>query len=244
METLGRFSFFALRVMSVVPGALLRPGPVMAQCVRFTGGSLVMVLVIGLSLGVVAWMHLGGVLRRFEIENLLPALLMLAVVVEFGPVSVGLIAAARLAAGIAAELAAMKVTEQLDALELMGVPVARRLLAPRVLACALVLPPLTVLMDYSALVGSFAAERLGGELTWTLYWRFAIDRLTPMEAILATAKTAVFGLLVGLLGCWHGVRAAASTDAVGSSATRAVVASTLSVLVGNVLLVRAIQLAT
>lgn len=216
----------------------------MGQCARFVVGMLPIVLIIGVSLGLVAWMHVGAILHRFDSEQLLPTLLAVAVVLEFGPVSVGLLASSRLAAGLAAETAAMKATEQIDALRCLGVDPTFRLLAPRVAACVLVLPPLTVAIDYAAVCGSYAAEWLGGGLTWSLYYQYALEQLHLREAVLATGKTAIFGLLVGLVSCWYGMESESSTEAVGRASTRAVVAATLAVLISNVFMVRIIQLLT
>lgn len=244
LEQIGHFTVFSLRVIADLAFQLVRPRATLAQCARFVVGMLPIVLIIGVSMGLVAWMHVGAILHRFDSEQLLPTLLMVAVVLEFGPVSVGLLAASRLAAGLAAEIAAMKATEQVDALRCLGVDPAVRLLAPRVAACILVLPPLTVAIDYAALCGSYAAEWLGGGLTWSLYYQYSLDQIHVREAALATCKTALFGLLVGLISCWYGMQAESSTEAVGRASTRAVVAATLAVLVSNVFLVRIIQLVT
>ena len=244
LDRIGRFSLFAAHVAWVVPRSLLRPSLILIQLARFTIGSLPVVLIIGFSLGLVTWMHLGQLLARFESQTLLPSVLMVAVVLEFGPVSVGLLAASRLAAGLAAELSAMNTSEQIDALRSQGVDPYVRLFAPRVIACALVLPPLAIIVDYSALLGSYLAEMLGGDLSWTLYRESAIEHLSVLEAALATAKTIVFGLLVSLISCWQGIQAERSTEAVGQAATHAVVLSTVAVLVSNVFLVRLIQIAT
>lgn len=242
LEQVGRFALFSLRVLADVPFLLIQPRTTVAQFGRFIIGTLPIVVIIGISLGLVSWMHVGSILQRFDSEQLLPTLLMVAVVLEFGPVSVGLIAASRLAAGLAAEIAAMKATEQIDAVRVLGVDPYVRIFAPRVLACVLVLPPLTVAIDYAALVGSYAAEWLGGGLSWELYYQYALDQSYLGEAILATFKTTVFGLLVGLVSCWYGMHAESSTEAVGLASTRAVVGSMLCVLISNVFLVRAIQL--
>lgn len=241
---IGLFTAFGLRTAIELPVMLVRPRLLLVQLARFAAGSAGIIAIAGLSLGLVTWMHLGQVLGRFDVQSLLPSLLMVAVVLEFGPVAAGLVAAGRIASGLAAELAAMKTTEQMDALQCLGVSPYRRLIAPRVFGCCLVLPLLTILLDYTAFFGSFLAERVGGDLSWALYRQYALEHLRSTEALLATAKTLVFGVLVGLLACWSGVTAPPSTEAVGAAATKAVVWSTVAVLVSNVFLVRLIQLVT
>ncbi|MGL5094579.1 MAG: MlaE family ABC transporter permease, partial [Planctomycetia bacterium] len=166
VESFGRFVAFSFAATLALPAALLRPLPLLVQIERFIGGATPIALVVGAAVGLVAWMHLGGLLARFDGAVLLPTVLLLAVATEFGPVSVGLVAASRLSSGVAAELAAMNNDEQLDALRCLGVSPLHRLIAPRILAAMFVLPPLTVAVDYAALLGGFAAETLGGGLPW------------------------------------------------------------------------------
>src|SRR5204863_4724768 len=137
-----------------------RPAELLRQLYHVLLGALPLALVAGLALGVVIWMHLRGMLFRLNPEyvRLLPQALALAVVLEFAPIGAGLIVAGRSGASLGAELGAMRLTEQIDALEVLGLPAIRQLIAPRVLACVLTLPLLTVFMDYLAVAGSFFAE--------------------------------------------------------------------------------------
>ncbi len=242
LEQAGRFTAFAVEAATALPAALRRPGLVAEQFARVLLGSLPMVVVAGAALGVVAWLQIRGLLFNFQSVSLLPSALALAVVWEFGPVSAGLIAAGRVGAGLGAELGAMKITEQIDALRMLAVSPLRRLVAPRVLACLCALPLLAVLIDYVALLSSFAAEALGGNLTWTQYRLECLRYLRLVDVIPATLKTVVFGFLVGVTGCWCGLQAGHGTEEVGRASTRAVVLATLLVLVSDVILVRIIQL--
>jgi phospholipid/cholesterol/gamma-HCH transport system permease protein len=136
----------------------------------------------------------------------------------------------------------MRLTEQIDALEVLGVSAVRALVAPRVLACILALPLLTVVMDYLALVGSFAAEYVTSGVTWLQYQTACLAGLRFQDTLLATLKTVAFGYLIGVAGCYFGMTASGGTEGVGRAATRGVVLATLSVLIANVALVRLIQL--
>lgn len=239
----GDFVRFFLAVIRRLPAAATRPALVLQQAARAVGSAAPLAAMVGFCLGAVAWLHAGLMLKRFEASAWLPTVLMTAVVLEFGPIAVGLLAASRLASGLAAELAAMKATEQIDALQLLGVCPVLRLAAPRTLALVAVLPPMTVLVDYASLGGGLAAELAAGDLSWQLFVRQGIENLRFAEMTLATLKTAVFGLLVATAACWQGLRCEPDTAAVGAAATKAVLWSTLAVLVANVFLVRAIQLA-
>ena len=135
----------------------------------------------------------------------------------------------------------MRITEQIDALEVLGQSPLRVLVGPRVLACMLTLPLLTILIGFLAIGGSYLAEAVGGTMTATRYREECLHDLTLAKVIPANLKTTVFGYLVGVTGCFFGMRATGGTEGVGHAATRGVVVSTFLVLIANVILVRVIQ---
>ena len=181
-------------------------------------------------------------LERFGAAQYLPQALALAIVLEFAPTGAGLIVAGRSGASLGAELGSMRLTEQIDALEVLGLSPFRLLVAPRVLACMLALPLLTVFIIYCSLAGSFAAELAGGNLSWLEYRNQWLRSLHLADVLPATLKTVVFGYLIGVTGCFFGMRAQGGTEGVGRAATRGVVVSTFLVFASNVLLVRLVQL--
>lgn len=242
MEALGYFCHFALRALGALPGALFRPSELGRQLYAVLVGALPLAAIAGVSLGIVVWLHLHGVLKRFGAEAVLPQALALAVVLEFAPTGAGLIVAGRSGASLAAELGSMKLTEQIDALEVLGLSPLRELVAPRVLACIVALPLLTVFVIFLALGGSFVAEMFGGTLTPLGYWNACRSELLLGDVLPATLKTLFFGYLIGVTGCWYGLTADGGTESVGRAATRGVVGSIFLVLASNVLLVRLIQL--
>jgi phospholipid/cholesterol/gamma-HCH transport system permease protein len=136
----------------------------------------------------------------------------------------------------------MRLTEQVDALEVLGISPLRMLVTPRVLACMLALPLLTMFIIYFALAGSFVAEMLGGGLSWLQYQNEWLRGLRLADVVPATLKTILFGYLIGVTGCYFGMAAHGGTEGVGRAATRGVVVSTFLVLAANVFLVRLIQL--
>jgi phospholipid/cholesterol/gamma-HCH transport system permease protein len=136
----------------------------------------------------------------------------------------------------------MRLTEQIDALEMLGLSPLRELVAPRLLALMMALPLLTVFIAYLALGSGYAAEALGGSLSWTQYRTETLRVLALSDVVPATLKTAVFGYLIGVAGCYRGLNATGGTEGVGRAATGGVVVSIFLVLVANVLLVKVIQL--
>lgn len=244
LENLGHFTHFALQCLWEALVALKRPRELGRQLHPVLIGALPLASVAGIALGVVIWMHLRGVLARVggpEAVRLLPQALALAVVLEFAPIGAGLITAGRSGASLGAELGSMRLTEQIDALQVMGLAPMRTLVGPRVLACILALPLLTIFIAYLAIAGSFSAEALGGTMTWTQYQAACLRGLRMEDVVPALLKTAVFGYLVGVTGCYFGMHASGGTEGVGRAATLGVVRSTLLVLASNVLLVRLIQ---
>ena len=135
----------------------------------------------------------------------------------------------------------MRVSEQIDALEVLGVSPARRLVGPRVLACVLAVPLLHVLIAATALGSGFVAELATGSTTYLKYDTAAVRELVLEDVIPAGLKTLVFGLVVGVTGCFIGMNAREGSEGVGRAATDSVVACSLLVLLTDVLLVLLIK---
>jgi phospholipid/cholesterol/gamma-HCH transport system permease protein len=243
LENCGRFIHFAGRSLAAAVAVPARPGEFFRQLYVVLVGALPLGLVAGFALGVVVWIHLHGVVERPYIHKV-PEYLALAVVLEFAPLGAGLVVAGRSGASLGAELGCMRLTEQIDALEALGVSPLRRLVGPRVLACTVALPLLTIYIAFIALAGSFLAEMLGGTLSWTQYQGDLLRGLEKAKAVPAALKTTVFGYLIAVTGCYFGMNATGGTEGVGVAATRGVVVSTLLVLISNVVLVKLIQVAT
>ncbi len=243
LENLGRFVHFAGRAFVAALLSIRRPGELLRQFYFIHVGALPLSSVAGLALGVIIWMHLHGVLLHFGPGNLqiLPQALTLAVVLELAPMGAGLILAARSGAGLGAELGSMQITEQIDALEVFGSSPMSTLVGPRVLACMMSLPLLTVKIAFLAVAGGYLAEYLGGTMLWREYQNACLSGLRLGDVVPATLKTVVFGYLVGVTGCYFGMSAHGGTEGVGQAATRGVVYSTFLVVVSDVLLVRMIQ---
>lgn len=243
LARIGDWAYFTARGAIAAATALPRPGLWAKPLYGVLIGGLPLALVTGLALGVVIWIHTRGVLERTGsgAVELLPTFLAAAVLLELAPLGAGLIVAARTGASLGAELASMRVGEQVDALELLGVSPMRRLVGPRVLACVLAVPVLHVLIAAIAIGSGFLAESFAGNTTWLGYQAAVLRELRLHEVVPAGMKTLVFGGLIGCTGCFVGLTAHGGSEGVGKAATDGVVACVLLVLAADVWLVGAIQ---
>jgi phospholipid/cholesterol/gamma-HCH transport system permease protein len=244
LENLGRFTHFAARALLAALAAPARPGTLLTQFYQVLLGVLPLGLVAGLAVGAVLFLQLHGIFQRFEAEQYLPQAMALAVVLEFAPIGAGLILAGRAGASLGAELGSMRLTEQIDALETLGLSPLRYLVGPRVLACMLTMPLLTVFVAYLAIAAGLLGDAALGTMSARQYLNETVRVLTLQDALPAILKTVVFGYLIGVTGCYHGMTAYGGTEGVGRAATRGVVVSIVLVLVSDVVLVRVIQLLT
>jgi phospholipid/cholesterol/gamma-HCH transport system permease protein len=200
--------------------------------------SVPLIAASGFAVGAVLSMHTRASLERFGAESLIPAGLALALVRETGPLTTGLLLSGRVAAGIGAELGAMKVTEQIDALEAVAVDSFRYLVVTRVLACILALPLLTTLMNFTGIIGGFVAETVISGMSFQMYFRTAFTYIDVEDYIPATLKTMVFGFLIATIACYLGFNTERGTEGVGQASTRSVVLASIAIILSNVVLVK------
>jgi phospholipid/cholesterol/gamma-HCH transport system permease protein len=194
----------------------------------------------GFAVGIVLSMHTRASLERFGAESLIPAGLAIALVRETGPLTAGLLLSGRIGAGIGAELGAMKVTEQVDALEASAVDSFKYLVVTRVVACVIALPILTALMDFTGIFGGFLAETAITGMSLRLYFQNAFSAIEFSDYIPATLKTAVFGFIIATMASYLGLNTSRGTEGVGQASTQAVVYSSIALIATNVVLVRLI----
>jgi phospholipid/cholesterol/gamma-HCH transport system permease protein len=194
----------------------------------------------GFAIGVVLSMHTRSSLERFGAEAMIPAGLAFALIKETGPLTCGLLMSGRVGAGIGAELGAMKVTEQIDALEAVAVDSFKFLAVTRIIACVVAMPLLTAILDFCGIVGGFVAEATISGMSWDLYFRRAFSLIGFDDFVPATLKTAVFGLIIGTVACHLGFTTTRGTEGVGQASTRSVVLASILIIVSNVVLVKMI----
>jgi phospholipid/cholesterol/gamma-HCH transport system permease protein len=240
LERIGHFVHFALLSLPAAMLAVRRPRELLRQLHVVLIGAMPLGLAAGFSLGIVVWIHLHEVVTEFV--HKVPEYLALAVVLEFAPLGAGLVVAGRSGASLGAELSSMKLSEQIDALEVMGLSPMRQLVGPRVLACMIALPVLTVYIGIIAITGSYLAEMIGGGISSTQYQNDIWRGLAQGKFVPSTLKTVVFGYLIAVTGCYTGMNADGGAEGIGKAATQSVVGSILLVLLANVLLARMIQI--
>lgn len=236
----GEASLFALRALRelVLPPFEFRE--TVRQLYELGLRSAPLIAVSGLAVGVVLSMHTRASLERFGAEALIPAGLAIALVRETGPLTAGLLLSGRIGAGIGAELGAMRVTEQIDALEASAVDAFRFLVVTRVAACVIALPILTTIMNFSGMMGGFLAETAITGMSLSLYFDRAFTLIDMTDYIPATVKTMVFGFIIATISSYLGFTTESGTAGVGRASTRAVVLSSILIIMSNVVLVRLI----
>jgi phospholipid/cholesterol/gamma-HCH transport system permease protein len=202
--------------------------------------SVPLIATSGLAVGVVLSMHTRASLERFGAEAMIPAGLGMALVRETGPLVTGLLLSGRIGAGIGAELAAMKVTEQIDALEATAVDSFKYLVVTRVIACMISLPLLVTVMNFTGIIGGWLAETMLTGMSMSWYFGQAFSFIQFTDFIPATLKTVVFGFLIAIISSYLGFTTTQGTEGVGRASTRSVVISSIVLITVNVVLVRLI----
>jgi phospholipid/cholesterol/gamma-HCH transport system permease protein len=204
--------------------------------------SLPLVGTTGLMIGLIIAIQSRPVLARFGAEMYVPAMVSISVVRELGPLLTALMVTGRVGSGISAELGSMRVTEQIDAIEVSGINSFRLLVVTRVIACTLLLPLLTGIVDVLALLGAFVAALTEANVSARLFFHSAVYSLWLRDIIPAIMKTMVFGLIIGVIGSKQGYTVTGGTAGVGHASTNAVVIASLLILFTDMVLAKLIVL--
>jgi phospholipid/cholesterol/gamma-HCH transport system permease protein len=203
--------------------------------------SLGLVTVTGFIMGLVLTIQSRPTLARFGAESWLPGMVAISIIREIGPVITALICAGKVGSGIGAELASMKVTEQIDAMEVAGTNPFRYLVVTRVLATLLMIPLLVIFADTVGLIGSYIGVNIMGDVGLRLYFSQAIEHLDFVDVFPAFIKTFFFGFAIGIIACYKGYTCNKGTEGVGLAANSAVVIGSLCVFIIDLI---AVQLAS
>jgi phospholipid/cholesterol/gamma-HCH transport system permease protein len=234
---LGTFSWKVIRATATKPFEIRE---ILRQFDEIGSKSVPLVALAGAAVGTVLALESRSSLAHFGAKSMLPAAILYSIIHEMGPVVTGLVVSGRVGAGIGAELGSMKVTEQIDAIEASAVNPYKFLVVTRILACIVVLPLLTLVTDFCGLLAGWTAETLADPIS---LYRFLDKGLTGMnfsDFLAPTFRTSVFGLIIGLVSCFQGMRTRGGTEGVGHSATSSVVLSSLFVISADVILVKLI----
>jgi phospholipid/cholesterol/gamma-HCH transport system permease protein len=200
--------------------------------------TLPIVSITGLIIGLVLTMQSQPVMIRFGAEAFLPGMVALSVVRELGPVITALIFAGRVSSGIGAELGSMRVTEQIDAMEVSAINPFKFLVVTRVIACTMILPLLTIYVIFIAIIGGYVALIITQSMNFTYYVDSVLNSIEFGDVIPGIAKTFVFGFIVGIVGAYKGYTASRGTEGVGRASTTSVVVSSLLILIFDTILVK------
>jgi phospholipid/cholesterol/gamma-HCH transport system permease protein len=199
-----------------------------------------MVAMAGAAIGAVLALESRHSLIQFGAKSLLPAAVVFSIIHETGPVITALVVCGRVGAGIGAELGSMKVTEQIDAIEASGVNAYKLLAFTRIVACILMMPLLTLAADFAGIITGWLANTLAEPIAFRKFIHAGFAGTGFSDFLAPTFRTMVFGLIIGVIACFQGMRSQGGTEGVGRSATSAVVLSSLFVMLADVILVKLI----
>ena len=208
------------------------------QCYQIGYKSLPLISITGAIMGLVLTIQSRPVLVDFGAVTLLPSMVAISLVREIGPVITALICAGKIGSGMGAELGSMKVTEQIDAMEVSSTNPIRFLVVTRVLAATIMIPLLVMYADALGIMGSWAGANIKGDVTFILFISQAFSAFELIDFLPAVVKTFFFGAVIGLVGCYKGYTAGRGTESVGIAANSAVVLASLLVIIVDMIAVQ------
>jgi len=208
------------------------------QCFLIGYKSLPLISVTGTIMGLVLTIQSRPVMVRFGAETLLPGMVAVSLLREMGPVITALICAGKVASGMGAELGSMKVTEQIEAMEVSSTHPMRFLVVTRVAAATLMIPLLVLYADGLGIIGSWIGVNIKGDVPFILFFSQAFSHIGFIDLIPSIVKSFFFGAVIGLVGCYKGYNAGRGTESVGKAANSAVVLASLLVLVVDMIAVQ------
>lgn len=200
-----------------------------------------LIILAGFAVGAVLALQTRASMAQFGATALIPQAVSFGLFKDVGPLVTGLLISGRVGAGIGAELAGMRVTEQVDALEALAVDSFKYLVITRVVACFMAMPILTTMLDFSGIAGGWVCESLSSHMSISLFLNDAFDPMDFSDYIPPISKTLVFGLIIGLVSCFIGYNASGGATGVGRASTRGVVFSSMLIILSDVILVKLIQ---
>lgn len=233
VKQVGELSILAWRLIKALPLMVKNPYLTSEQMLFMGVNSLPLVIFTSVFTGAVS-----AVQASYQFQNFIPMRYLgtavgKAVIIELGPVLTALVVAGRVGASIAAELGTMRVTEQIDALETMALDPVRYLVVPRFLAGIIMLPVLTIIADLVAILGGLAVAVWFLDLTSYTFLNGVRLFFDLQDLFAGLVKSIVFGGIISLIGCFQGFRTLGGAEGVGFSTTRAVVVSSILILLSD-----------
>ncbi len=214
------------------------------QCYLIGYKSFPLVAITGFIMGLVLTIQSRPTLAQFGAESWLPAMVAVSIIREIGPVITALIFAGKAGSGIGAELASMKVTEQIDAMEVSGINPFKYLVVTRIIASTLMLPLLVIASDFVSLYGAYIGVNLKGDVSFQLFFLKVFEKLSFSDLFPALIKTFFFGFIVALISSYKGYNSNKGTVGVGESANASVVLASLSIFILDMIAVQLTSLFT
>jgi phospholipid/cholesterol/gamma-HCH transport system permease protein len=208
------------------------------QCFQIGYKSLPLISITGTIMGLVLTIQSRPVLVDFGAVTLLPGMVAISIIREMGPVITALICAGKIGSGMGAELGSMKVTEQIDAMEVSSTNPMRFLVVTRVLAATLMIPLLILYADGLGIIGSWAGVNIKGDVSFYLFFSQAFSHVSFTDFLPAVVKSFFFGAVIGVVGCYKGYNAGRGTESVGVAANSAVVLASLLVIIVDMIAVQ------
>lgn len=236
LAEIGRLSVFAGRVKTAALTPRWYGGQIVRQMVSIGFYSLPVVGLAAVFIGAALALNIyeGG--SRYGAEQFVPSIVVLGISRELGATITGLMLAGRVSAGIAAEIGAMRVTEQIDALETLSASRFRYLYAPRFIAALLTLPVLVMIANVIGVMGGWLVSVYGLGFDSTVYLRNTVDFITTNDILVGLIKAVVFGGVIAIMGCYQGDRSQAGATGVGRAATNSMVGAAVLILAFNYVL--------
>ncbi len=241
-KEVGGIADFARRFFAQVLRPRYEVQEFIRQCYQVGYRSLPLIAITGFIMGLVLTMQLRPSMIDYGVESQIPAILGIAIIREVGPVITALIFAGKIGSSIGAELGSMRVTEQIDAMEVSGTNPFKYLVVTRVLATTLMLPVLVLLGDAISLYGAYVGVNINNVTSFKLFWMQVIDNISFSDVVPAFIKSFFFGFAVGIIGCYKGYNSMKGTEGVGISANSSVVVSSLMIFVIDLLAVQVTDL--
>ena len=208
------------------------------QCFQIGNKTLPLISVTGIIIGLVLTIQMRPALLSFGAVSLLPGMVAVSLIREMGPVITALICAGKIGSGMGAELGSMKVSEQIDAMEVSSTNPVKFLIVTRVLAATLMIPLLVLYADALGILGCWAGANIKGDVTFVLFFSQAFSQIAFIDFLPAVIKTFFFGAVIGFVGCYKGYTAGRGTESVGIAANSAVVLSSLLVIIIDLIAVQ------
>ena len=209
------------------------------QCFIIGYKSMPIVLVTGFVLGFVLTLQSLPTLKEFGAQAYVPSMVSISIIREVGPVIIALICAGKVASSIGAELGSMKVSEQIDAMDVSGASPIQYLVVTRILACTIMVPLLTIFADVMAFGGGYFGVNASSDVSALLYFKKAFSALEFADVLPAVTKTIFFGFTIGFVGCYNGYNSNKGTESVGVAANSSVVTASLWIILIDAIAVQA-----